>query len=125
MSGLLQDVRYALRQLHKSLGFTTIAILMLALGIGGNASIFQLLAAIRLRTLPVPNPQELAEVKIVGGNQGMGLNQQYGELTQPLWQEIRQKEQAFSGMFAWGLNQRYVGRGSELRHFNGLWVSGG
>ena len=125
MSGLLQDVRYALRQLHKSLGFTTVAILMLALGIGGNASIFQLLAAIRLRTLPVPNPQELAEVKIVGGNQGMGLNQQYGELTQPLWQEIRQKEQAFSGMFAWGLNQRYVGRGSEMRHFNGLWVSGG
>jgi len=125
MTGLLQDVRYALRQLRKSPGFTTVSILMLALGIGGNTSIFQLLAAIRLRTLPVHNPQELAEVRIVGGNRGMGLNQQYGELTQPLWREIRQKQQAFSGMFAWGLNQRYVGRGSGMRHFNALWVSGG
>jgi predicted permease len=125
MLGLLQDFRYALRQLRKSAGFTAVAVLMIALGIGGNTSIFQLLAAIRLRTLPVQNPQELAEVKIAGGNRGMGLNQQYGELTQPLWREIREKQQAFSGMFAWGLNQRYVGRGSEMRHFNALWVSGG
>ncbi len=124
MNGLLQDVRYALRQLRKNPGFTAVAIFMLALGIGGNASIFQLLNAIRLRSLPVQNPHELAEVKIVGGNRGMGLNQQYGELTQPLWREIREKQQAFSGMFAWSLNQRYVGRGSEMRHFNGLWVSG-
>jgi predicted permease len=125
MSGLSQDFRYALRQLRKSPGFTATAILMLGLGIGGNTAIFQLLTAIRLRTLPLQNPQELAEVKIVGGNRGMGLNQQYGELTQPLWREIREKQQAFSGMFAWSLNQRYVGRGSEMRHFNGLWVSGG
>jgi predicted permease len=125
MSGLVQDVRYALRRLRKSPGFTATAILMLGLGIGGNTSIFQLLNTIRLRSLPVQNPQELAEVKIVGGNRGMGLNQQYGELTQPLWREIRERQQAFSGMFAWSLNQRYVGRGSEMRHFNGLWVSGG
>jgi predicted permease len=124
MTGLIQDLRYALRQLRKSPGFTAVAILMLALGIGGNTSIFQLLAAIRLRALPVQNPQELAEVKIVGGNRGMGLNQQYGELTQPLWREIRERQQAFSGMFAWSMNQRYVGRGSEMRHFNALWVSG-
>jgi predicted permease len=125
MSGIFQDLRYALRQLRKSPGFTATAILMLALGIGGNTSIFQLLSTIRLRTLPVQNPQELAEVKIVGGNGGMGINQQYGELTQPLWREVRDKQQAFFGMFAWSLNQRYVGRGSEMRHFNGLWVSGG
>ena len=74
MNGLLQDFRYAVRQLRKNPGFTAVAIFMLALGIGGNASIFQLLNAIRLRTLPVQNPRELAEVKIVGGNRGMGLN---------------------------------------------------
>jgi len=120
----MQDVRSALRQLRKTPGFTAVAILMLALGIGGNTSIFQLISAIRMRSLPVPNPQQLAEVKIVGGNRGMGLNQRFGELTQPLWRAIREKQPAFSGMFAWSMNQRYVGRGSEMRHFNGLWVSG-
>ena len=82
------------------------------------------LVAIRLRSLPVQNPRELAEMKIVGGNQGMGLNQQYGELTRPLWELIRDKHQAFSGTFAWSANQRYIGRGSEMRHFNQLLVSG-
>jgi predicted permease len=124
MSGLVQDVRYAIRQLRKSPGFTVTAILLLALGIGANTSIFQLLAAVRLRNLPVEKPQELAEVKIAGGNQGMGINQQYGELTQPLWRIIREQQQAFSGVFAWSANQRFIGRGSEMRPFNALWVSG-
>jgi ABC-type antimicrobial peptide transport system permease subunit len=84
MIGLVQDVRYALRPLRKDPGFTTVAFLMLALGIGRSTSSIQLLTALRLRTLPVQNPQEPAEVKIVGGNRGMGLNQQYGERTQPL-----------------------------------------
>ena len=100
------------------------AIVSLALGIGANTAIFQLLDAVRLRSLPVQNPQELAEVKIVGGNHGMGLNQTYGELTRPIWQLIHDKQQAFSGMFAWSANQRYVGQGSEMRSFRGLWVSG-
>jgi hypothetical protein len=43
-----------------------------------------------------------------------GLNQQYGELTQPLWRELREKQQTFSEMFAWSVNQRYVGQGSEI-----------
>ena len=120
-----QDLRYGARVLRLSPGFALVAILSLALGIGANTAIFQLLDAVRLRSLPVQRPQELAEVKIVGGNHGMGLNQQYGELTRPLWQEIRGHQQAFSGMFAWSVNQRYIGRGSEMRHFNQLLVSGG
>lgn len=121
---LFQDMRYGLRMLRKSPGFTAVAVLTLALGIGANTAIFQLLDAVRLRNLPVPNPQQLAALRIVGGNRGMGINQDYGDLTRPLWQEIRDKQQAFSGIFAWSVNQRYVGRGSEMRHFNGLWVSG-
>jgi predicted permease len=119
------DVRYALRTLRKSPGFTTTAIVTLALGIGANTAIFMLLDAIRLRSLPVQDPQELAEVRITdAGHQGMGLNQQYGELTRPLWQEIRDHQQSFSGVFAWSVNLRYVGRGSEMRHFHELRVSG-
>jgi len=119
-----QDLRYGMRALRLSPGFAAVAIVSLALGIGANTAIFQLLDAIRLRSLPVQNPQELAEVKIAGGNHGMGLNQEYGELTRPLWELIRDKQQAFAGTFAWSANQRYIGRGSQVRHFNQLLVSG-
>jgi predicted permease len=120
-----RDLRYAGRQFRLSPGFATVAIASLALGIGANTTIFQLLDAVLLRSLPVQNPQDLAEVKIVGGNRGMGLNQQYGELTRPLWQQIRDHQQAFSDMFAWSANERYVGQGSDMRRFRGLWVTGG
>ena len=119
-----QDLRYGLRTLRLSPGFAAVAIVSLALGIGANTAIFQLVDAVRLRSLPIRNPEELAEVKIVGGNHGMGMNQQYGELTRPIWQLIRDKQQSFSGVFAWSANQRYVGRGSEMRSFRGLWVTG-
>jgi len=68
MNGLFQDFRDALRQLRLSPAFALVAISSLALGIGANTAIFQLLDAVRLRNLPIPNPQELAELRIVGGN---------------------------------------------------------
>jgi predicted permease len=125
IENFLGDVRYALRALRHSPVFTTTAILTLALGIGANTAIFMLLDAVRLRSLPVRDPQELAEVRISdAGHQGLGLNQQYGELTRPLWQQILDQQQSFSGMLAWSINRRYLGRGSEMRHFYELLVSG-
>src|ERR1017187_8749346 len=111
LEGTWQDLRYGLRTLRLSPGFAAVAIVSLALGIGANTAIFQLLDAVRLRSLPVRNPQELAEMKIVGGNHALGMNQQYGELTRPIWQLLHDKQQAFSGVFAWSANQRYVGQG--------------
>src|SRR5260370_33035169 len=53
---LWQDIRFGLRQLMRSPGFTAVAVLTLSLGIGAHTAIFQLLAAVRLRSLPVTNP---------------------------------------------------------------------
>src|SRR5258706_8936489 len=125
VDGLGQDVRHGARLLRLSPGFTLVAVLSLALGIGANTAIFQLLNAVRLRSLPVARPDELAEVRIAGGNGGMGINAgPYAQLTRPLWEEIEKHQQAFSGAFAWGVNGVSVGEGSELRRAKGLSVSG-
>src|ERR1700676_2790411 len=69
LESLVQDVRYGLRQLRKSRGFTFIAILSLTLGIGANTAIFTLLNAILLRPLPVQSPTELL---LFGGGNAQG-----------------------------------------------------
>src|SRR5262245_30580747 len=68
MSSLWQNLRFGLRLLLKSPGFTAVALASLALGIGANTAIFQLIDAVRLRSLPVSNPRELDEVKIANSD---------------------------------------------------------
>jgi predicted permease len=122
---LLRDVRYALRGFTKSPGFTAVAIITLALGIGANTAIFQLLDAVRLRSLPIQQPQELAELRIIDGNHGLGVgNGPYSQFTIPTWQEVRRHHDPFSGVFAWNLSDALVGQLSEGKHVHGLGVSG-
>lgn len=125
MDAILQDLRFAIRGLIRTPGFTAVAVLTLALGIGANTAIFQLINAVALRPLPVRNPEELVEVRIVGGNQGFGVNPgRYSQLTLPVWHEIRAHQQALSGAFAWGTRELRVGERSDLRPAGGIVVSG-
>ena len=119
-----QDLRHAARLLAKSPGFAVVAIVSLALGIGANTAIFQLIDAVRLRSLPVRDPHELAEIKIVGGNGGVGMNDPHGDLTRPIWEEIRRSHPSFSGVFAWSEHQEIVGEGRKAGPVRSLFVTG-
>jgi predicted permease len=123
---LMQDLRYAIRTISHSPGFALTVVLTLALGIGANTAIFQLIDAVNLRTLPIQHPEELAEVRIIGGNQGFGVNPgRYTSLTRPVWLELRAHQEAFSGIFAWAMNDDVrVGEQPALRRAKMLWVSG-
>jgi predicted permease len=124
---LVRDLRFAGRVLRRSPGFTAAAIVSIALGIGANTAIFDLLNAVRLRSLPVPRPGELAEIVVDGGNRGMGLSQSSRmNLTNPLWEALRAEQQAFTGIFAWGIAD-YVraGHGASRQTVRVMWSSGG
>jgi len=98
----LQDLRHGGRLLWQNKTFAAVAILSLALGMGANTAIFQLLDAVRLRALPVMKPQELAEVQIVakGGRTGSFISRR-PTLTYPLLEQIRARQQSFSDLIAW------------------------
>jgi predicted permease len=126
MTTLWRDLRFAFRMLRKSPGFTVVAVLTLALGIGANAAIFQLIDAMLVRTLPVRDPASLASVHLnsnpwgtTGGHYGP-----HGEFTFPLWQQIEERQQGFSSIAAWGGTQLNLAHGGEVDNAQAIWVSG-
>jgi putative ABC transport system permease protein len=120
-----QDLRYGVRLLRLNPGFTVVAVLSLALGIGANTAIFQLLDAVRLRTLPVKNPQELAVVRIADRNWSSGRHEgRYSQITNPMWEQIRDHQEGFSSIFAWAATEFNLTVGGEARYAQGMYVSG-
>ena len=103
MSGVVQDLRYALRQLRKSPGFTAVTVLTLALGIGANTAIFTVVNALLLKMLPVSRPDQL----VVVGDPSLPNNQSNGTprtdiFSYPLYKELRDHNSVFSGLSAAG-----------------------
>jgi predicted permease len=121
----MNDIRFAFRQLLKNPCFTAAAVLTLALGIGANTAIFQLLDAIRLRSLPARKPQELVLVQIADMTGARGnFSSPFPAVTNPLWEHIRDTQQAFSGMLAWSADSFNLATSGEPRFARSLWVSG-
>ncbi|HVX67650.1 MAG TPA: ABC transporter permease [Bryobacteraceae bacterium] len=109
-----QDLRYGWRSLAANPGFTATAVLSLALGIGANTAIFGIVNALMLRTLPVPEPGSLMVVKYTDGEY----------FTNPLWEQVRDHQQSFSGALAYLGDRFNLANGGESHFANGLWVSG-
>jgi len=124
--GLGRDLRYATRQLRQSPGFTLVAVVSLALGIGANTAIFQLLDAVRLRLLPVKSPEQLVAIRINNDENGRTGNfvDNRPELTNGIWNLLRTQQQGFSNIAAWAPTGRNLGLGGEARNANTLMVSG-
>ncbi len=102
MESLWQDLRYALRMLKKSPGFTLIAVLTLALGIGANTAIFTVLDSVLLRSLPVAHAEELAVLTDPDAH-GANFGSESGDRSLLAYSEfeyLRDHNEVFSGLFA-------------------------
>src|SRR5580700_7967041 len=107
LGAFIQDLRYAIRALRSTPGFAAVAILSLALGIGANTAIFSLIDSVMLKTLPVSHPEQLLQV----------TNLMYPEaFTNPIWEQIRDRQDVFSGIFAYSFTHYNLSQGGEVRY---------
>jgi putative ABC transport system permease protein len=125
VEAMWQDLRYAARMLRINRGFTAAAVLSLALGIGANTALFQLLDALVLRTLPVRDPQNIVRLDYAGdpGRSGHFLERP-DEFTNPQWEQMRAHHDVFSGVFAWTNTEFNLAPAGEARLAKGIVVSG-
>jgi putative ABC transport system permease protein len=99
----VQDLHFSLRILRKSPGFTTVAILTLALGIGANTAIFSLTDQILLRELPLPHPEQLVILHSPGPNHGHtwgDVEQGAQSFSYPMYKDLSERTTVFSGLLA-------------------------
>src|ERR1700751_5413247 len=119
MEILFNDIRYAFRIMRKSPGFTLIIILTLALGIGANTSIFSIVNAVLLRSLPYYDPNRL--VKITFNNPGIGLRDI--PFSVPEWEDLKSRAGVFDELsIVWSTSANLIG-GKDPERLEALGVS--
>src|SRR6266566_6986083 len=98
LHSLQKDIQFGARQLRRNPAFTAVAVLSLALGIGANSAIFQLVNAVRLRTLPVQNPQELVTIDFTKNSSRSGnWSTRSARFTSAVWEKLHVLTEPFSG----------------------------
>ena len=122
MGNLWHDLRFAFRSFKKSPVFLTVAVLSLALGIGANTAIFTLVDQILLRLLPVKDPEQL--VLLWGRGQHYGSNNGRYKLSYPMYEDFRDHNQVFSGMFCRWATSFSVSADGRTERVEGELVSG-
>jgi predicted permease len=127
---MLQDIRYGIRMLLKKPGFTLIAVLSLALGIGANTAIFSLLDAVLIKTLPVERPEQLV---LFGKAESAGLTNGFPDgstdlYSYPFYRQVQQRTDVFSGVASllsipWNVHG-FVNSGGDIEQLQVQLVSG-
>jgi len=118
MQNLWKDITFGLRMLAKSPGFTAIAVITLALGIGANTAIFSLMNQILLRLLSVKNPNELVILRAPGPQTGhVSTDGDSAEsFSYPMYKGLRDTNSVFSGILArYGFSASVASRGQTDR----------
>ena len=118
----LQDIKYTLRLLLKQPGFAAVVVLTLALGIGANAAIFSLTDKVLLQSLPVQKPEDLVLLSTYDGQGGPDNGDD--SFSYPMYQDLRDQNEVFSGVIAHGGAQMNVTYGDQSVRVNGELVSG-
>jgi putative ABC transport system permease protein len=125
MTSFLRDLALGLRTLRRSPGFSATVLLTLALGVGANVAVFQLIEALVLGRLPVNTPERLTIVQLADMTRWNGRRTSgYPVLSNPLWERFRGTQTAFSGVLAWSNAEFRIGAGTAVREARGLFVSG-
>src|SRR3954470_8747236 len=119
MDSLLKDIRFALRTLLKSPGFTIVAILTLALGIGSNTAMFSVVTAVLLRPLPFPEPERLVAVATVSPTGDMTAE------SYPDFYDWRQQNRSFQNLAAYRLDNLTLGGLGDPLHVEANVVTSG
>ncbi|MGH9575745.1 MAG: ADOP family duplicated permease [Candidatus Acidiferrales bacterium] len=119
IDSLARDVRFGVRMLRKSPGFTIIAVLTLALGIGANTAIFSVIDGLLLRDLPVQHPERLVQITQARAN-GSG-----SPLTYPMFEYIEEHQKVFSGVFGWLGDGIFPVGASRSISFDDVWMVSG
>src|SRR4051794_14827170 len=115
MDSLVKDIRFAIRGLLKQPGFTVVAVLTLALGIGANTAIFSVVNATLMRTPPVKDPEHL--VYVFNGSAG-------SVFSYPDYAAMRDQNNVFDGLIAWGGITASLNSNDQTDLVNGAIVSG-
>jgi hypothetical protein len=114
----LQDARYGLRGFRKDPGFTIVAVVTLAIGVGANLAIFNVFDALLLRPLPVPHASELITMtRWMNGNSG-------AHFSYPQVQQLADRTDLFTALCGIGSDTVYVGPADALEPVGAAWVSG-